>query len=123
MALERHTMSTTYRGSAPGKKRFASGGMESIPSGAHMIPVEIKKEYDIVPFHVYHPNPHDAITILRNRKNQHEWLVCGWYVDTLREHGEVKGLIYRQVTSEPDKEYVLAELKKHDKEGSARFGL
>jgi hypothetical protein len=97
--------------------------MGSIPTGAHMIPVEIKKEYDIVPFHVYHPNPHDAITILRNKKNQHEWLVCGWYVDTFREGGEVKGLIYRQVTSEPDKEFVLAELKKHDKEGSARFGL
>ncbi len=116
-------MSSTYRGTAPGKKRFASGGMASIPTGAQLIPVEVKKGYDAVPFQVYHPNPHDAITILRNKKNQHEWLVCGWYVDTLREGGEVKGLIYMQVTSEPDKEFVLAEVKKHDKEGIARFGL
>jgi len=116
-------MSTIYRGTASGKRRFASGGMESIPSGAHMIPVEIKKEYDALPFHVYHPSPHDAITILRNTENQHDWLVCGWYVGTFRKGGEVKGLIYRQVTSEPDKEFVLAELKKHDKDGLARFGL
>jgi hypothetical protein len=116
-------MSSSYGGAANSKKRFASGGMSAVPKGAHMIPVEIKKEYDVVPFHVYHPNPHDAITILRNRKNQHDWLVCGWYMDTYREGGEVKGLIYRQITSEPDKEFVLAELKKHDKEGSARFGI
>jgi hypothetical protein len=116
-------MSSTYRGTAPGKKRFASGGMESIPTGAHLITVEVKKQYDAVPFIIYHPNPHDAITILRSRKNPHDWLVCGWYVDTFREGGEVKGLIYRQVTSQVDKEFVLTELKRHDKEGSAKFGL
>jgi hypothetical protein len=116
-------LSSTYKGKAPSKKRFIPGGVSSIPNGAQMIPVEIKQEYDLVPFHVYHPNPHDAITILRNKKNQHDWLVCGWYVDTLREDGVVKGLVYRQVTSEPDKEFIIAELKKHDKEGSARFGL
>jgi hypothetical protein len=115
-------MSPTYGIRTP-NKRFVSGGIESIPSGAHMIPVDIKKEYDAVPFHIYHPSPHEAITILRNKKNQHEWLVCGWYIDTYRQGGVVKGLLYRQITSEPDKEFVLAEVKKHDKEGSAKFAL
>lgn len=115
-------MGPTYGTSAP-RKGFVSGGIESIPVGAQMIPTEVKKEYDAVPFHIYHPSPHDAITILRNKKNQHEWLVCGWYIDTYRQGGAVKGLLYRQVVLEPDREVVLAELKKHDKEGSARFAL
>jgi len=34
----------------------------------------------------------------------------------------VKGLIYRQVVSETDKEAILLELKKHDKEAAAKFG-
>jgi hypothetical protein len=115
-------MSPPYGAGKP-EKKFVTGGIESVPQGAQMIPVEIKKEYDTVPFIIYHPSPHEAITILRNKKNQHDWLVCGWYIDTYRQGGVVKGLLYRQVVSEPDKEYVLTELKKHDKEGSAKFGI
>jgi hypothetical protein len=115
------TMSSTY-GRRPPDKKFTQGGMESIPAGAWLVPIELKEQYDTVPFHVYHPNPHNAVTILRNKKNQHEWLVCGWYVDTYRKDGVVKGLIYTQVSSEPDKETILQELKKHDKEASAKFG-
>jgi hypothetical protein len=115
-------MSSAYGGRSPVKK-FVSGGLESIPPGAWLVPTELKQEYDLIPFHVYHPNPHNAVTILRNKKNQHEWLVCGWYVDTYRQGGVVKGLIYTQVVSEPDKEFILQELKKHDKEASAKFGV
>lgn len=111
-----------YLWRAPPNKRFVTGGLETIPPGAWLVPTELKQEYDLIPFHVYHPNPHNAVTILRNKKNQHEWLVCGWYVDTFRVAGKVKGLIYRQVVSEPDKEAILLELKKHDKEASAKFG-
>lgn len=113
-------MSPTYGTKAP-KKRFLTGGIESIPAGAQMVPLEVKQEYDTVPFHLYHPSPHEAVTILRNKKNQHDWLVCGWYIDTYRQGGVVKGLLYRPVVAEPDKEAVLAELKKHDKEGIAKF--
>jgi hypothetical protein len=115
-------MSRAYGPRAP-NKRFVIGGLDSIPAGAQLIPTDVKKEYDIIPFHIYHPNPHNAITILRNKKNQHDWLVCGWYIDTFREGGDVKGLLYKQVSSDADKEAVLAELKKHDKEASPRFGL
>jgi hypothetical protein len=115
-------MSSAY-GNRPTSKKFASGGLDAIPPGDHMVPVEVKKEYDMIPFHIYHPNPHNAVTILRNKKDQHDWLVCGWYVDTYREDGVVKGLVYKPVTEEPDKAVVLAELKKHDKEASARFVL
>jgi hypothetical protein len=88
-----------------------------------MIPVEVKRDFENIPFHVYHPNPYDAITILHSKKNQHDWLVCGWYVDTYREQGTVKGLIYRQVASEADKGVVLTEVKKFDKEASVKFSL
>ena len=115
-------MSHAY-GVRPPKRSFRSGGLGSIPEGAHLIPTSVKEQYEIVPFHVYHPNPHNAITILRNKKSKHDWLVCGWYIDTLREGGEVKGLLYKQVTSEADKEAVLAELKKQDKEASPKFGI
>lgn len=116
-------MSRAYSGVAPKKRRFSTGGVTSLPVGTQLIPVEVKKEFDTIPFHVYHPNPHDAITILRSKRSPHDWLVCGWYVDTLREGGSVKGLIYREVTSEPDKEFIRAELKKHDKEALPRFSL
>lgn len=115
-------MSKTY-GVRPAKKGFVAGGMESVPEGAQMVPKEIKERYETIPFHVFHPNPHDAITILRSRKNAHDWLVCGWYLDTLREGGKVKGLVYRQVTSDADREAVLLELKRHDKEAVPRFNL
>ncbi|MGA2199301.1 MAG: hypothetical protein ABSG45_05125 [Nitrososphaerales archaeon] len=115
-------MSRAY-GVRPPKKGFLSGGLDSIPPGAQMIPTDVKSQYEPIPFHVYHPNPHNGITILRSKKNQHDWLVCGWYIDTFREGGVVKGLLYTQVTSDSDKEAVLAELKKHDKEASAKFGL
>ena len=114
------TMGSAYGSSAP-NRRFVSAGLGSIPEGAHLVSMQAKAEYESIPFHVYHPSPHDAITILRSRKNPHEWLVCGWYVDTLREGGAVKGLVYRSVSSGPDKEVVLLELKKHDKEATARF--
>ena len=97
--------------------------MSSIPAGAHLVSSEQKNQFDPVPFHVYHPSPHDAITILRSKKNPHDWLVCGWYLDTLREGGVVRGLVYRQVVAEADREFVIAELKRHDKDGVARFSL
>lgn len=96
--------------------------MTSIPKGAHLLPAALKAEYETIPFHIYHPTPHDAITTLRKR-DSHEWLVCGWYIDTLREGSQVKGLLYRQVVTEPDKEVVMLELKKHDKEATAKFSI
>ena len=115
-------MSKPY-GLRPPPKTFVSGGLDSIPAGAHMIPTEEKGRYESIPFHVYHPTSNDAVTILRSRTNPHDWLVCGWYIDTFRQSGHVKGLLYRQVSSDADKEAVLAELKKHDKEALARFAL
>ncbi len=94
-----------------------------IPLGAHVVPTSVKQEYDIVPFHVYHPNPYDAITMLRHKKRAHEWLVAGWYIDTYRERGTVKGLMYRKVQTDQDKEAVINELKKQDKEAIAKFSL
>lgn len=114
-------MSSTY-GSRPPNKRFVPGGLQSIPSGAQLLPSGTKSQYDAIPFHIYHPTPHDAVTILK-KKNTHEWLVLGWYIDTLREDGHVKGLVYRQVVAEPDKEAIMVELKKHDKEASAKFSV
>jgi hypothetical protein len=115
-------MSRPY-GTRPPKKSFVSGGLDAIPPGTVMIPTAMKAQYEMIPFHVYHPNPHNAITILRNKANKHEWLVCGWYVDTFRQDGVVKGLLYTQVTSDADKEVVLTELKKQDKEASPKFAL
>ena len=80
-----------------------------------MIPMEVKKQYETNPVHIYHPTPYNAVTVLKNKKQPHELMVCGWYLDTLRERGVVKGLVYRQVTSEEDKQHVIAELKKLDK--------
>jgi hypothetical protein len=115
-------LSKTY-GVRPDKKSFIAGGLESVPQGAHLVTKEVKEKYESIPFHVFHPNPHDAITILRSKKNSHDWLVCGWYLDTLREGGKVRGLVYRQVTADADKEAVILELKRHDKEGIPRFDL
>ena len=112
----------TY-GRKPEQRKFLSGGLGAVPEGAQMIPVEVKQEYDTVPFHIYHPNPYDAITVLRHRRDTHVWLVCGWYLDTFRDAGHVKGLVYKAVSSDSDKEFVLSELKKHDKEAVARFSL
>lgn len=58
-----------------------------------MIPVEVKEEYESFPFHVYHPNAHNAVTVLQNKKNKHGWPVCGWYIDTFRDGKTVKGLL------------------------------
>jgi hypothetical protein len=114
-------LSRTY-GPRPPKKSFSvSGGLDSIPAGAQLVPTALKEQYEIIPFHVYHPTPHDAVTVLRNKKSPHEWLVCGWYIDTYREGGKVKGLLYRKVAAEEDRAVVLADLKKQDKEASARF--
>ena len=114
-------MSPAY-GARPPNRRFVKGGLESIPAGAWLVSTEVKQQYEQIPFHVYHPNPHNAVTILRSKKNPHEWLVCGWYIDTYRQSGVVKGLLYTQVVSEPDKDAILMELKKHDKEAIAKFG-
>jgi len=110
-------------GTSPPKKGFLRGGLTSVPRGAHLIATDVKRQYENIPFHVYYPGPHDAITILQSKKSPHDWLVCGWYLDTYREGNVVKGLLYRQVVAEPDKEAIAVELKKHDKEASARFGL
>lgn len=112
---------TTIYGERPPDKKFVQSGLESIPEGALMIPIKVKAEYDPFPFHVYHPSPHNAVTILKNRKNPHEWLVAGWYIDTYREGRTVKGLLYKKVTEQADKDAILLELKKHDKEASAKF--
>jgi hypothetical protein len=104
------------------KPRQASG-LDSIPAGAQLIPMDVKKQYEPNPVHLYHPTPYNVITVLRNRKQAHDWLVCGWYLDTYREHGVVKGLVYRAVASGEDREHVMAELKKLDKEASVKFAL
>ena len=116
-------MSPTYGKDGP-NTGLPKAGLSSMPDGGQLLTLSTKDEYEGNPFHVYHPTPHDAITILRSKKNPHDWLVCGWYVDTLRgERGVVTGLVYRRVVEEADKEVVLQELKKHDKEGSARFSV
>jgi len=105
------------------RKPTQVSGLESVPVGAQMIPMEVKKQYEPNPLHIYHPTPYNAITVLRSKKQAHDLLVCGWYLDTYREHGAVKGLVYRAVASDEDKEHVMAELKKLDKEASIKFGL
>ena len=116
-------MTPTYGKDGP-VRGLPAAGLSSVPAGAQLLSVSAKSEYEGNPFHVYHPTPHDAITLLRSRKNPHDWLVCGWYINTLRgDRGGVTGLVYRQVVDEADKEVVLQELKKHDKEGSAKFSL
>lgn len=105
------------------RKTTQVSGLESIPTGAQLIPMDVKKSYETNPVHIYHPTPYNAITVLRSRKQSHDWLVCGWYLDTYREHGVVKGLVYKAVASEEDKEHVMTELKKLDKEASIKFSL
>jgi hypothetical protein len=105
------------------RKATQISGLESVPTGAQMIPMEVKKQYELNPVHIYHPTPYNAITVLRNKKQPHDWLVCGWYLDTFREHGVVTGLVYRAVTSDEDKEHVMTELKKLDKDASIKFSL
>jgi hypothetical protein len=115
-------MKNPFSGGGPVKPRQVSG-LESIPTGAQMIPMDVKKQYETNPVHIYHPTPYNAITVLRNKKQANDWLVCGWYLDTFREHGVVKGLVYRTVASEEDREHVVTELKKLDKEASIKFAL
>ncbi len=114
-------MSSLFGGSK--YRRTPSSGLESVPAGAQMLSMESKKAYEPNPVHLYHPNPYNAITVLRGKKDPHDWLVCGWYLDTFREQGGVKGLIYRCVASEEDKQFVLAELKKMDKDANIRFSF
>ena len=103
------------------RKRTQPSGVESVPPGAQVIPMDTKRQYETNPVHIYHPTPYNAITVLRNRKQAHQYLVCGWYLDTFREHGVVKGLVYRAVASDEDKEHVVTELKKLDKEAVIKF--
>lgn len=105
------------------RKTTQVSGLKSVPTGAQLIPMEVKKQYEMNPVHIYHPTPYNAITVLRNRKQAHDLLVCGWYLDTFRENGVVKGLVYRAVTAEEDKEHVSTELKKLDKEANIKFAL
>jgi hypothetical protein len=114
-------MSPLFRGGTRTEKPAA--GLATIPEGAHLIPTDVKKQYEANPTHLYHPTPYNAITILRSKANPHDWLVCGWYLDTYRENGAVKGLVYRMVSSNEEKEFVAAELKKVDKEAVVRFSL
>jgi hypothetical protein len=113
-------MKNPFSSGEPRKPKQVSG-LESVPTGAQMIPMDVKKLYEPNPVHIYHPTPYNAITILRNKKQTHEWLVCGWYLDTYREHGLVKGLVYRAVASNEDREHVMTELKKLDKEANIKF--
>src|SRR5712692_7452640 len=92
-----------------------------VPAGARVVPVAIKGEYETIPMHVYHPTPHDAITILRNKKETHNWFVAGWYLGLHRQAGHVKGLIYRPVVIDTDRALVLAEIQKRDKDANVRF--
>ena len=115
-------MKNPFSGGGP-KKSTQVSGLESVPAGAQMIPMDVKKQYEPNPVHIYHPTPYNAITVLRNRKQTHDWLVCGWYLDTFREHGVVKGLVYRAVASDEDREHVMTELKKLDKEANIKFAL
>lgn len=95
--------------------------METVPAGAQMLPLDVKRRYETNPVHLYHPTPYNAITVLRSRERPHDYLVLGWYLDTFRERGTVKGLVYRFVATEDDKEHVTAELKKLDKEATINF--
>ncbi len=115
-------MKNPFSGGEKKKKKQVSG-LESIPEGAQMIPMDLKKQYETNPVHIYHPTPYNAITVLRNRKQTHDWLVCGWYLDTFRDSGVVKGLVYRAVASDEDKQHVTTELKKLDKDASIKFAL
>ena len=122
MPTWKQDMKNPFSGGGASKPTQVSG-LESVPAGAQMIPMEVKKQYEPNPVHIYHPSPYNAITVLRNKKQTHDWLVCGWYLDTYREHGVVKGLVYRAVASDEDKEHVMAELKKLDKDASLKFAL
>lgn len=104
-------------------KKTGHVGLEAVPAGGQVIPMDVKRGYETNPIHFFHPTPYNAITILRNKKNAHDYLVCGWYLDTFREHGVVKGLVYRAVATDEDKEHVIAEMKKMDKEAIIKFGL
>ena len=116
-------MKNPFSGGESKKKSKQVSGLESVPAGAQMIPMDVKKQYETNPVHIFHPSPYNAITVLRNKKQTHEFLVCGWYLDTFREHGAVKGLVYKAVASDGDKEHVMTELKKLDKEASIKFSL
>jgi hypothetical protein len=116
----RDAMRNPFSGGGPRKPRSVSG-LEAVPAGAQMVPMEVKKQYEANPVHIYHPTPYNAITVLRNRKEPHDWLVCGWYLDTFRDHGHVTGLVYRVVASNEDREHVVAELKKLDKDAVVKF--
>ncbi len=108
---------------AEAKKPRQASGLESVPPGAQMVPMEVKRQYEANPVHIYHPSPYNAITVLRSTDQPHDWLVCGWYLDTYREKGAVKGLVYRAVASDEDKAHVLAELKNLDKDANVKFAL
>jgi hypothetical protein len=105
------------------RKPTQVSGLDSVPTGAQMIPMEVKKLFEPNPVHIYHPTPYNAITVLRSKKQTHEWLVCGWYLDTYREHGVVKGLIYRAVASDATNAHVFTDLKKLSKKACLKFPL
>jgi len=114
-------MKNPFSGGA--RKPTQLSGLESVPAGAQLITMDVKKQYEMNPIHIYHPTAYNVITILRNKKQTHDLLVCGWYLDTLRERGVVKGLVYKAVSSDEDKEHVMTELKKLDKEANVKFGV
>ena len=107
-----------------GRSKSANDDPDTVvPQGAFVLPVEIKSEYEVIPLHVYHPTPHDAITVLRSKKDTHHWFVAGWYLGLHRMGGRVHGLMYRPVATDQDKALVLAEVQKRDKDASVRFEL
>ncbi len=108
---------------ADAKKPRPVSGLETIPQGAQVVPMEVKEQYEMNPVHIFHPNPYNAITVLRNKKQPHDFLVCGWYLDTFRQHGLVTGLVYKAVSSDEDRQHVTAELKKLDKEANIKFSV
>jgi hypothetical protein len=88
-----------------------------------VLPITVKDEYDPIPYHVYHPTPYDKITILRHRTRAHEWFVAGWYLRALVEGERITGQLYRPVTTDRDKEVVLAQVRTQDREANVHFSL
>ncbi len=107
----------------PRRKEANKSPDTAVPEGSRLLSVMLKREYDAIPMHVYHPTPHDSITILRHKKETHQWLVAGWYLGLHRQGGQVRGLVYRPVLADQDREVVLAEVKKRDKEASITFEI
>jgi hypothetical protein len=87
-----------------------------IPEGGYVLPLSIKQQYDTVPIIIYYPNPYDAISVLKNSKDPHQWLVAGWYLGVYKERGKVAGLMYKPVKEKADIDQVTSQVKIKDKD-------